>query len=104
MKEIRNVRPFARPPSDEIEGLSAFASGPAEVSPDFVARVMRGLPSRSNPEKRLAGTWSLAAALLIFSAAAGYAFSVVQQTEDSVTSVFSTSASPEEIAGIVAGP
>ncbi len=104
MKEIRNVRPFARPPSADIEGLSAFAAGPAEVSPDFVARVMRGLPSRPDRESRLAGAWSWAAALLIFSAAAGYAFSVAQQTEDSVTSVFSTSASSEEIAGIVTGP
>ena len=92
MKEPRNVKSFRRPAGAEggIEGLSAFSLAPAAVPPDFVARVMRGLPE-SAPQRPGAwlGGWKWAAALLIFSAALGYGFSVAEETADSVAAIAS---------------
>jgi hypothetical protein len=76
MKELRNVRPFSRKgkKDEELGDLSAFALAPAAVPADFVARVMRGLPVEGVREGRQADFWKWAAALLIFSVAAGYGF------------------------------
>lgn len=91
MEEIRNVKRFpGRTRHDEdLDGLSAFSLAPAAVSSDFVARVMRGLPAQSESARdriRL-GSWKWAAALLIFSAALGYGFSIAEETADSVASL-----------------
>ena len=103
MKEIRNVRPFGPPRGEEgIEGLSAFASAPAEVPPGFVSSVMRGLPASAGRDRRRPSEWKWAAALLIFSAAAGYSFSIAEQTSDSVDSL--TSTSPDAVSGVLIGP
>jgi hypothetical protein len=98
MKEIRNVRPFSPGGSKDIdlEGLSAFSLRPAAVPADFVARVMRGLPREAGREPERAGLWRWAAALLIFSAAAGYGYSIAEQTSDLVASVTSAAAPDSE--------
>ena len=59
----------------EIDGLSTFAAAAAPVPGDFVARVMRGLPALAG-RSATAAPWLWAAALAIFSAAAGYGYSV----------------------------
>ena len=59
----------------EIENLAALPLPETAVPPDFVARVMRGLPAKA-PERRVAARWAWAAALAIFSAAAGYGYTV----------------------------
>ena len=97
MKEPRNVKPFPRREDrgEELEGLSAFALSPAAVPADFVARVMRGLPADSGRRRMSLGSWKWAAALLIFSAALGYGFSIAEETADSVASLTSAPADSE---------
>lgn len=99
MKEIPNVRSFPRrgAPGEDLDALSAFALAPAEVPPDFVASVMRGLraESESGRERPRFGSWKWAAALLIFSAALGYGFSIAEETADSVASLASAPAEPD---------
>lgn len=59
----------------EISHLGAVSAPEIAVPPDFVARVMRGLPTpaaRRPPSAR----WAWAAALAIFSVAAGYGYTV----------------------------
>lgn len=96
MSDLRNVRPFPKEgkKEDQSGDLSAFALTPAAVPPDFVAKVMRGLPdSFAEPVRRRMSSdlWKWAAALLIFSAAVGYGFSIAEQTSESVASLTSTS-------------
>ena len=83
----------------EIDGLTTFAVAPAPVPADFVARVMRGIPALA-ARPRAATPWLWAAALAIFSAAAGYGYSV---WTDSVAAgqqvtVSSSSAPTEDVA------
>ena len=94
MKEFKNVRPFSREgrKDEELAGLSVFALVPAAVPSDFVARVMRGLPVGPEARKSRMELWRWAAALLIFSGALGYGFSIAEQTADSVASLSSTPA------------
>jgi hypothetical protein len=99
MKEIQNVRLFARRENggEDLDGLSAFTIAPAAVPPGFVAKVMRGLPAQSGSARggvRLT-SWKWAAALLIFSAAMGYGFSIAEETADSVASLTSAPADSE---------
>ncbi len=102
MKEPRNVKPFPRREGhgEELDGLSAFALSPAAVPADFVVRVMRGLPADSEPQRMPFQSWKWAAALLIFSAALGYGFSIAEETADSVASL--TSAPADSDSGILA--
>jgi anti-sigma factor RsiW len=74
----------------EISGLAAMPSSEASVPPDFVARVMRGLPAAESP-RRAVSPWAWAAALAIFSAAAGYGYTV---WTDAVTAGQQVSSSP----------
>jgi hypothetical protein len=67
----------------EIEGLATWSSSPAMavVAPDFVSRVMRGLPLVSPARARKSVAYARwAAALAIFSAAAGYGYTVGADT------------------------
>ena len=59
----------------EIDGLAALPLSETAVPPDFVARVMRGLPAAA-PRRRPESRWAWAAALAIFSVAAGYGYTV----------------------------
>ncbi|MGH9440703.1 MAG: hypothetical protein ACRD16_00350 [Thermoanaerobaculia bacterium] len=107
--ETNNVKPFPRDPglAGDPAGISAFSLSPAAVPPDFVARVMRGLPEHLAPTREPAGlgSWKWAAALLIFSAALGYGFSVARQAADSVDSIASIATTPSEAdAGILSAP
>jgi hypothetical protein len=94
MKEPRNVKPFPRRKDrdEELDGLSAFALSSAEAPSDFVSRVMRGLPAHSGRQRTSLDSWKWAAALLIFSAALGYGFSIAEETADSVASLTSAPA------------
>jgi predicted anti-sigma-YlaC factor YlaD len=59
----------------EIDGLAALPPAETVVPPDFVARVMRGLPTAAAASRRRPATrWAWAAALAIFSVAAGYGY------------------------------
>ncbi len=93
MNDLGNVHPFSRDgkKDDGLPDLSGFANAPTPVSPDFVARVMRGLPGEPVRRQWAPELWKWAAALLIFSAAVGYGFSIAEQTADSVASLTSTS-------------
>jgi hypothetical protein len=82
MKKFQILRPSR---------LSDFALRAAPVPPDFVARVMRGLPDRIPERPAPMELWKWAAALLVFSAAAGYGFSVAEETADSVAAISSSS-------------
>jgi len=57
----------------EIDGLAGLPLVETAVPPDFVARVMRGLPAAA-PRRRPEARWAWAAALAIFSVAAGYGY------------------------------
>jgi predicted anti-sigma-YlaC factor YlaD len=61
----------------EISHLASVPGPDIAVPPDFVARVMRGLPATAPaPRRRPAARWAWAAALAIFSVAAGYGYTV----------------------------
>ena len=77
----------------EIAGLAGMSSPEASVPPDFVARVMRGLPA-AEPARRAVSPWAWAAALAIFSAAAGYGYTV---WTDSVAAGQQVSSSPAPV-------
>lgn len=84
----------------EIESLASWGPSAAAVAPDFVPRVMRGLPlssaRRTRPPVSL-GKW--AAALAVFSAAAGYGYTVGADTAAAGQQVAAVSpSSGEEIA------
>ncbi|HET9794221.1 MAG TPA: hypothetical protein VFS34_07145 [Thermoanaerobaculia bacterium] len=85
----REIEMFARPPAIE-----------APVPPDFVARVMRGLP-RPRAFPPIAGVWKWAAALAMFSAAAGYGYAVWAETISAGQQVASTSSAPVEEAAVL---
>lgn len=86
----------------ELEGLATLARPEAAVSPDFVARVMRGLPlSAETLTRRPAGLWKWAAALAFFSAAAGYGYAVGSDTAAAGQQVAAVSSLPgDEIAAL----
>jgi len=78
--------------------IEAFGRGPeveTAVPADFVPRVMRGLP-RPPAFRRLPRTWRWAAALAVFSAAAGYGYAVWSETISAGQQVASTSSAPVE--------
>ncbi|HET7451611.1 MAG TPA: hypothetical protein VFL12_02635 [Thermoanaerobaculia bacterium] len=80
----REIAAFGRPPASD-----------APVPPDFVARVMRGLP----PRRALAAVpvvWKWAAALAVFSAAAGYGYTVWTETLSAGQQVTATGSAPQE--------
>jgi hypothetical protein len=77
----------------EIASLARLAPVELSVPRDFVARVMRGLPRRRAP---LAGAWKWAAALAMFSAAAGYGYAVWTETISAGQQVASAPAAPVE--------
>ena len=77
----------------EIESLAALPRPAVAVPPDFVARVMRGLPAAA-PDPRPVPRWAWAAALAIFSAAAGYGYTVLT---DSVAAGQQVSTSPAPV-------
>ena len=77
----------------EIEGLRFLGSPEVSVPPDFVGRVMRRLPAIPAPRAVIA-RWAWAAGLAIFSAAAGYGYTV---WADSVAAGQQVSASPAPV-------
>jgi len=81
----------------EIDGLAALPPGETVVPPDFVARVMRGLPAAS-PRRRPATRWAWAAALAIFSVAAGYGYTAWTDSVAAGQQVATTPAPVEDLA------
>jgi predicted anti-sigma-YlaC factor YlaD len=80
----------------EIDALAGLASPDPVVPPDFVARVVRGLPSEI-PKRPVFEAWKWAAALAVFSVAAGYGFTVWTDTIAAGQQVAATSStSPSE--------
>lgn len=77
----------------EIDGLAALPPPESVVSPDFVARVMRGLPS-ARPDRAPVARWAWAAALAIFSTAAGYGYTA---RSDSAAAAQQVSPSPAPV-------
>jgi len=75
----------------EIVSLARVLPAEPVVPRDFVARVMRGLPRRRAP---LAGAWKWAAALAMFSAAAGYGYAVWTETISAGQQVAPSSPAP----------
>jgi anti-sigma factor RsiW len=89
--------------SQQILGLlHEFRQVPASVSPEFVERVMSGLAERE--EKRPKARFGLEvmrwAAILIFSMAAGYGFSVSTDAAKSVEWAAYLTVVPSKIASI----
>jgi len=85
----------------EIESLASRGAPPtASVPPDFVSRVMRGLPRASAGRSRPpVSRWKWAAAVAIFSVAAGYGYTVGTDTSAAGQQVAAVSPSPgDEIA------
>ena len=81
----------------EIEGLRFLASPEAAVPPDFVGRVMRRLPGV--PAARAAvPRWAWAAALAIFSAAAGYGYTIWAESAAAGQQVSASPAPVEDLA------
>jgi len=81
----------------EIDGLRFLASPEATVPPDFVGRVMRRLPA--NPGLRAAlPRWAWAAALAIFSVAAGYGYTVWAESMAAGQQVSASPAPVEDLA------
>jgi|SRR5262245_17394585 hypothetical protein len=97
----RACRRFVR--ADQILGLlQEFRQVPASVSPEFVERVMTGLAER---EKEQPKAWfglevMRWAALLMFSIAAGYGFSVSTAAAKSVEWAASLTVVPSTITSI----
>ena len=86
--------------SQQILGrLDEFRQVPASVSPEFVERVMSGLPEREEEKPKAwfgleVMRW---AAVLMFSMAAGYGFSVSENAAKSVEWTASLSVMPSPI-------
>jgi len=86
--------------SQQILGLlHEFRQVPASVSPDFVERVMSGLVEREEkkPKVRFGLEVMRWAAVLMFSMAAGYGFSVSEDAAKSVEWTASLSVVPSPI-------
>ena len=77
----------------EIDALGEMVAPETRVPTDFVARVMRGLPSEISKHSSLEA-WKWAAALAIFSAAAGYGYTVWSDTVAAGQQVATTSPAP----------
>jgi anti-sigma factor RsiW len=79
--------------------LHEFRQAPASVSPEFVEQVMSGLPEREEeqPRARFGLEVMRWAAILIFSMAAGYGFSVSTDTAKSVEWTASLTVVPSPI-------
>jgi hypothetical protein len=86
----REIAGFGRPPVPE-----------PPVPADFVPRVMRGLPRR-RAFARVPAAWKWAAALAVFSAAAGYGYTVWSETIAAGREVASTSPAPVEETAVLA--
>jgi anti-sigma factor RsiW len=88
--------------SQQILGrLHEFRQVPVSVSPEFVERVMSGLPQREEKPKARFGLEVMRwAAILIFSMAVGYGFSVSEDAAKSVEWTASLSVVPSKIASI----
>jgi len=77
----------------ELDGLAELVSPETRVPADFVARVMRGLPL-AVPSHPAFEAWKWAAALAIFSTAAGYGYTVWSDTVAAGQQVATTSSVP----------
>jgi len=89
--------------SQQILGLlHEFRQVPASVSPDFVERVMSGLVEREEkkPKARFGLEVMRWAAVLVFSMAAGYGFSLSTDTARSAEWAASLTAVPSPITSI----
>lgn len=80
----REIAALGRPPAPE-----------APVPPDFVSRVMRGLP-RPRVFAAPPAAWKWAAALAVFSAAAGYGYTVWSETLSAGQQVTAPAPAPQE--------
>jgi anti-sigma factor RsiW len=94
-------RRFVR--ADQILGLlQKFRQVPASISPEFVERVMSGLAERE--EKQSKAWFGLGvmrwAAVLMFSMAAGYGFSVSEDASKSVEWAASLTVAPSPISSV----
>lgn len=81
----------------EISRLGSLPRPEAAVPPDFVARVMRGLPATA-PRRRPAPRWAWAAALAVFSAAAGYGYTAWADSAAADQQVATSPAPVEDLA------
>jgi predicted anti-sigma-YlaC factor YlaD len=89
--------------SQQILGLlREFRQVPASVSPEFVERVMSGLSEREEeqPKARFGLGVMRWAAILMFSIAAGYGFSVSTDAAKSVEWTASLTVAPSKITSI----
>ena len=89
--------------SQQILGLlHEFRQVPASVSPEFVERVMSGLAEREEekPKSRFGLEVMRWAAVLMFSIAAGYGFSVSENAAKSVEWAASLTVPPSPISSI----
>jgi len=81
--------------------LHEFRQVPASVSPEFVERVMSGLAQREEKPKARFGLEVMRwAAVLVFSMAAGYGFSVSEDAAKSVEWTASLTVVPSPITSI----
>jgi hypothetical protein len=94
-------RRFVR--AEQILGLlHEFGQVPASVSPEFVERVMSGLAGREEEQQKgwFGSELMRWAAVLMFSMAAGYGFSVSTDAAKSVEWAVSLTVVPSKIASI----
>jgi anti-sigma factor RsiW len=94
-------RRFVR--AEQILGLlDEFRQVPASVSPEFVERVISGLAEREveKPKERFGLEVMRWAAILIFSMAAGYGFSISEDAAKSVEWTASLTVVPSPITSI----
>src|SRR5262245_6267691 len=81
--------------------LHEFRQVPASVSPEFVERVMTGLAEREEEPKARFGLEVMRwAAVLMFSIAAGYGFSVSENAAKSIEWAASLTVAPSPITSI----
>ena len=83
----------------ELDAIGPVGVAETAVPADFVARVMRGLPRR---RAGVPAAWKWAAALAVFSAAAGYGYTVWSESISAGQEVASTSAAPVEETAVLA--